>query len=211
MMTETSAQLLDKLCTQALMMASAAAWSEISLAELCAGSGVSLSQCAQARLTKAHVADSLDRQLDLAMLEANPNVDHSQGIKDRLFDVLMARFDAMEEQRAAWSSIMTGEACDVLARLARRARRVRTGAWALEAAGVSATTIDGAACAVAVARILRTCDTVWLKDGPDVAKTMARLDQGLRSGEEWLSRAHTLRSFVQGNTGKAKPEVEPTP
>jgi hypothetical protein len=191
-------EILSKLAQAALVLAGDTPWATLTLSDLCADADVLLADCAQARLTKAHVAAYLDSDLDQAMLRATSKVDRTQGVRDRLFDALMARFDAMEENRAAWVSILDGEAGDGLARVARHARRARTGAWALESCGVTASNMRGAGRVMGLARILRLTQAAWRDDGPDLAKTMARLDQELRKGEAWVERAQGFADMMSG-------------
>jgi hypothetical protein len=188
-------ELLSKLAEQALGLAAETPWNQVSLSELCAATDMTLADCAKASITKAHVTAHLDSLIDLAMLAANSKVDTTQSVRDRLFDVLMGRFDAMEDQRQAWASILKAEQSDLLASIARRVRRAAAAAWALEAAGVSSGDLRGASRAVAIARILRLVESIWLEDGPELAKTMARLDQELRTGEEWVLRVEGLRGY----------------
>jgi hypothetical protein len=210
MKNETYSQTLNHLVDAAMELASTKDWDSLTLLDLCRGSEVSLSQCASIRVTKAHVSSGLDARLDQAMLLANQKIEEGQSIRDRLFDVVMGRFDAMEESRLAWESILQGDRQDLASNLARRARRARTAAWALEATGISSSSVEGAAKALALARLLRACDGAWLGDGPDLAKTMAKLDQGLRDAEMWRERATSFLSLVSGALPKAKSAAEPT-
>lgn len=211
MTSDLRTQTLEKVTDHALKLASDRAWARLTLAALCAGSDVTLSDCATLAITKADVCSHLDTRHDLLMLATTPNVDHTQSVRDRLFDVLMGRFDVMETHRTAWLSIFEGERDDALAMLARQVRRVKTATWALEAAGVSASSLRGTAQAVALARVLRRCEKSWRGDNGDLAKTMASLDQDLRSAETWMERANTLGAFLRPTSPSVKPEAEQTP
>jgi hypothetical protein len=199
-------ELLAQLAENALSLSAETPWDKVTLSALCAAGEVTLVDCAKVRVTKAHVTAYLDSIIDQAMLKTTNKVDASQSVRDRLFDVLMGRFDTMEDQRGAWVSILKAEKSDMVASLARRARRAVTSAWALEAAGVSAGDLRGAGRAVGLARVLRLVESVWLEDGPELAKTMARLDQELRTAEEWVGRVEAVRGFFA-----ARPASEPTP
>lgn len=177
-------------------MASELAWDQVTLSDLCAASDVSLGQCAIEAISKADVTAHLDSLVDQAMLASQSTIDRSQGIRDRVFEVLMGRFDAMEDNRPAWTSVLRAEVGDLSATLARRARRVRTAAWALEASGVNTSDLRGASHAIGLARIIRLVEAAWLGDEADLAKTMARLDQELRKGETWLQRLASVGSFL---------------
>jgi hypothetical protein len=198
--------LLQKLAEAALTIAAENPWQGVTLSDLCAASETSLSACAQASVTKADVTAQLDLMVERTMLAAQTHVDRTMTVKDRLFDVLMSRYDGIEDNRGAWVSILQGEAGDGLAALARSARRARCAAWALEASGVSASDLGGAGRAIGLTRILRKIDAVWVNDGPDLAKTMAQLDQALRTGEAWIGRVRSVARFLG-----FKQAAEPTP
>jgi ubiquinone biosynthesis protein COQ9 len=208
MTVDPNTTLLDALAQSAKEQAALKDWAQVTLADVCAGCDATLADCARAKISKADIAAHIDLGLDTQMLACADDLDPTQSVRDRLFDVVMARFDAMEAQRAMWASILEGDASDPFARLARRARRLSTAAWALEAAGVAASSLSGGARAIGVARIVRTCEAVWLKDGPDLAKTMAHLDQELRKGETWVERGATLSAFLKRGNAKSKPEAE---
>ena len=205
-MTKTETQsTLTILGQTALSLASTQPWDQVTLSDLCAASDIELSACATFAITKADISAHVDALLDQAMLNAQTKVDRSQSVKDRLFDVLMGRFDAMEDNRAAWVSILSAEKSDIIANLARQARRIKAGAWALEASGVTASHALGLGQSVSLGRILRQAEGVWVHDGPDLAKTMANLDQKLRMAEEWSERLAKISAFL-----KPKPAAEPT-
>jgi hypothetical protein len=205
MTSQTKTDLLKTLADGAVTLAAGQPWDQITLSDLCAQCGLTLVDCARATVTKAHVAAYLDAAIDQAMLASQSKVDRSQSVRDRLFDVLMSRFDALEDNRNAWMSILSADNRDMMSSLARRARRARSAAWALEASGVNAGDMRGAGRVVGLARILRLVETVWLSDSSELAKTMARLDQELRKGEEWVERINAASDFF-----KPKPAVEPT-
>ena len=198
-------ELLTKLADGALVLAAETSWHRVTLSDVCAASDVRLMDCAKASITKIHIIAHLDSLLDQAMLGAQAKVDRTQSVRDRLFDVVMSRFDTMEENRSAWISILQADKSDTIASLARSARRARGGAWALEASGVNASDLKGAGRAIALAGIMQRVESVWLDDGPDLAKTMARLDQELRTSEDWVGRIQAVRGFFG-----SKPASEPT-
>jgi hypothetical protein len=170
------------------------------LLSLCQEAGQSLSACAEAGITRLSVAEYLDQKLDRAMLEAVADIEAEAPSRDRLFDVIMARFDAMQDQRAAWVSILEADAQEPAASFARAARRLRTAAWALEAIGISTDSLKATARVIGLARRLRKIEALWLKDDADLSKTMAGLDQTLRESEDWLDRGEKLSEFFKSGS-----------
>ena len=190
------APLLKALGEAAFALCAEKSWAEVSLLSLCQAAEQSLSGCAEAGITRFSVAEHLDQTLDLAMLEAVADIEGEAPSRDRLFDVVMARFDAMQDQRAAWVSILEADAQEPAAGFARAARRLHTAAWALEAVGISTDSLKATARVMGLARRLHKIEALWLKDDADLSKTMAGLDQTLRESEEWLDRGEKLAEFL---------------
>lgn len=191
------APLLQALGEAALALSAEKPWAEISLVNLCQTAGQSLAACAEAGVTRFSVAEHLDQMLDRAMLEAVSDLEADAPSRDQLFDVVMARFDAMADNRAAWVSILEADQDEPAAALARAARRVRTAAWALEAVGISTTSLKSTARVMGLARRLRKVEALWLTDDADLSKTMAGLDQSLRESEDWLARGEKFADFLK--------------
>ncbi len=194
------APLLKALGEAALALCAEKSWVDVGLLSLCQEAGQSLSACAEAGITRLSVAEYLDQKFDRAMLEAVADIEAEAPSRDRLFDVIMARFDAMQDQRAAWVSILEADAQEPAASFARAARRLRTAAWALEAIGISTDSLKAAARVMGLARRLRKIEALWLKDDADLSKTMAGLDQTLRESEDWLERGEKLSEFFKSGS-----------
>lgn len=194
------APLLKALGEAALALCAEKSWADVSLANLCHKADQSLAACAEAGITRFSVAEHLDQQLDRAMLEAAAEIEEEAPSRDRLFDIVMARFDAMQDQRGAWVSILEADADEPAAGFARAARRLRTAAWALEAVGISTDSFKATARVMGLARRLRKIEALWLKDDADLSKTMAGLDQTLRESEEWLDRGEKLAEFLKSGS-----------
>lgn len=192
--------LVDLLAAGALAIAAERPWEQVSLRDLAAKAQVGLAACARHGVSFISISDRLDQILDEAMLACEPA--DSQSVRDTLFEVVMARFDAMECERAAWLSIIAADGAVPSARLARMAMRARAAAWALEAAGAAKPGGRGAFRIAGLARLLAKVEAAWVLDGPDLSRTMATLDQGLREAEEWLGRAAGLGDFWRGRTGQ---------
>jgi len=202
------APLLKALGEAALALSAEKSWADVSLANLCHAAEQSLAACAEAGITRFSVAEHLDQQLDRAMLDAAAEIEQEAPSRDRLFDVVMARFDAMQDQRAAWVSILEADAVEPAAALARAARRLRTSAWALEAVGISTASFKATARVVGLARRLRKVEALWLKDDSDLSKTMAGLDQTLRESDDWMARGERLAEiFKSGSLRRTRPKA----
>ena len=106
---------------------------------------------------------------------------------DRLFEVAMCWFDVLAPHKKAVRSLYDGLRRDPLTLVAARAEIAEAGSWLLtlaEADTGPALSLRALALAAALGRAV----PAWLEDGPDMAKTMARLDTDLRRGETILDR-----------------------
>jgi AcrR family transcriptional regulator len=170
-----------------LRLTAAGGWRDLSYAEIAKDAGVSLAEAYQAYPSKAAILTAIGRDIDariFASLESDPL---EGSAKDRLFDLLMRRFDLLNEHRAAFTALAwelprtPGEGVALLCQLRRSLGHM------LEAAGISASGLRGALRLEGLGAIYAAGLRVWFKDdSPDLAKTMAELDKRLGQVERWL-------------------------
>ncbi|HNB26363.1 MAG TPA: hypothetical protein PLR41_05345 [Alphaproteobacteria bacterium] len=170
-----------------LRLVAAGGWRDLSYAEIAKDAGLSLAEAYQAYPSKTAILTGIGRDIDariLASLEEDP-LDGSP--KDRLFDLLMRRFDALNENRAAFSALAwelprtPGDGLALLCQLGCSLGHM------LEAAGISTAGLRGALRIKGLGAIYAAGLRVWFKDdSPDLAKTMAELDKRLGQVERWL-------------------------
>src|SRR5215510_15002290 len=88
-----------------LRMVAAGGWRDLSYADIAKDAGLSLAAAYQAYPSKAAILTGIGRDIDtrlFASLEEDP-LDGSA--KDKLFDLLMRRFDALNEHREAYAAL----------------------------------------------------------------------------------------------------------
>lgn len=128
------------------------------------------------------------RRLDRAAL-AEAASDRDASVRDRLFALLMARFDAADDHKAAVRII--GEAARrdpalaayLLASLSLSTARIARAAGVATGGWLGPLRVE--ALAVLVAQVSRT----WLDDtDPDLAATMKELDMALERAERWAAK-----------------------
>jgi hypothetical protein len=106
--------------------------------------------------------------------------------RDRLFDTLMRRFDALQPHRAAIRVILRDGLGDPATLLALPGL-FRSMGWMLEASGISSAGWRGRLRAKLLAGLYLSVLRVFLEDdSADLTRTMAALDRGLRRGESCL-------------------------
>ncbi|HWC94269.1 MAG TPA: TetR/AcrR family transcriptional regulator, partial [Pseudolabrys sp.] len=106
--------------------------------------------------------------------------------RERLFDVLMRRLEALAPYKEAVRSVMRAARRNPGLALTLNAMAVRSQSWMLEAAGIGAHGPRGALRAQGAALMFARVLSVWVDDEEDgLDRTMAALDRGLASAERW--------------------------
>lgn len=183
----TAGNPLDAVIDTAMARIARDGWRRLSLADVAADAGVPLADVLIPFPTKYDLINAFQDRIDAQMLAASDahtaSGDAGIDIRDRLFDLLMERFDALAPYRAAMAEIAKDSLCDPAA-LRFLPRMTRTMARVLAAAGLGSTGPCGLLRAKGLALVYADAFRVWLgDDGPDLAKTMAALDKGLRRAE----------------------------
>jgi len=118
-----------------LTLARDRSWESLTLAEIAEAAGLGL-DALHGTSGKAAIGDAIEPWLDQAMSEEAVGLDPQASPRERLFDVIMLRFEAMEPWRDGLTSLMRWRerSPDRLARLL--AARRRSAHWALVSAGL---------------------------------------------------------------------------
>ncbi|MDX2233074.1 MAG: hypothetical protein NW200_01130 [Hyphomonadaceae bacterium] len=173
-----------------LKLAGAKPWRDVTIFDIAEAAHVDVASLAG--LSPADAPDVLDDHFDRAAAEGVTGIDHSQPLRDRVFDLAMKRFEAMEPHRGALLALERGR--DGVAAAAAYARAGRSARWLLTLAGERVDGVDGAAKVQALAVTLTRGHQAWREDADgDFAKTMAALDRSLRQTEEWGERLGFVR------------------
>jgi ubiquinone biosynthesis protein COQ9 len=123
------------------------------------------------------------RSVDDAVLASAPKFTGAENARDRIFDVVMARFDVLAPYKEALKSIAAARPMDM--ELVRRA--MASQAWMLHAAGVRTDGLLGTSRVTGMASVYASVMQTWLDDDdPGSARTMAALDRRLKRGEQSL-------------------------
>ena len=160
---------------------------EIGLAEIAGRAGLKLSQLraefgSVLAIFGAHIKD-IDRQV----LDGGNGEMSEETARERLFDVLMRRLEAMAPYKEAVRSIMESARRDPPLAMALNCMALRSQRWMLEAAGVAASGPRGALRAQGAALMFARVLKVWVNDEEEgLDRTMAALDRGLARAERWV-------------------------
>lgn len=202
------ADIPDHVIDTALRLTAESPWPDLSLAEIAEAAGLPMSKLYAVFPSKAAILDAFSRRVDAAVL-AGSEPDEAEGsARDRLFDVLMRRFDALDPHKEAVGNLLLDQACDPLAALCGALRLRRSMALMLEAARLSSSGLRGAVRIKGLALVYLSTLRVWLvDDSADKARTMAALDRRLRGVESLITRLCRGPRFP-GGRGRAKGGAE---
>ena len=175
-------QAIDAMLTLAVDMP----FEMVGLKDIAAEAGLNLSELAGLFEDKAAILTAYGRRLDQRILEGAPNIANDMSPRDLLFDLLMDRFDQINQHRPALLSILGSFKFDPKEALFSLPHLGRSMAWMLEAAGVQTGGYKGALRVLGLTGVYLYALRVWKEDGSeDLAKTMAALDRALERTESW--------------------------
>jgi AcrR family transcriptional regulator len=159
-------------------------WRRTSLAGIAEKAKVSLAELYERYDGKAAILDDFYERLNEALVKGELPA-AGESTRNRLFDVMMRRFEAMQPHKPAIRAIVRESTGDPWMWLCAAPRLLKTAALTLEAAGISAWGPVGRMKARGVAVIYAATFRAWLADdSEDMAKTMAQLDRSLKRAEE---------------------------
>ncbi len=173
----------------AMTQAEALGWRRVTVADAAREAGLPLDRARARFPTRACILDKLGLLADQAAL-----VDDGSGgtTREKLFDLLMRRFDVLQQYRGGVRTVLRGLPLDPALALMLAARTQVSMAWMAQAAGLDTSGIAGS---------LRVNGLVgvWLQalrgwdgdDSPDLSATMVALDRA-------LDRAASFGRFLGG-------------
>ena len=169
-------------------------WSGLSMRRVAAASGIAPAGIRRRCPSPCHLLALHGRVMDQAVLAGTvPGATLDTNTpRDRIFDVLMRRIDAMQPHRAGILRLLDDLRRDPLLALALLASVPRSMAWMLEAAGLGAGGLAGLARAKGLTAVWLATIRAWADDDSvDLGPTMAALDRALDRAEQ-VARALRL-------------------
>lgn len=183
----------QRLIAAAFELAAEKGWRRTGLAEIAAAARMPLNEAYGVFRSKFAILRGFRRSVDEAVL-AGPRPSLSDPPRDRLFDVLMRRFEALKPHRQAIRAILRGAAGDpVFVKTIFGLLGSMT--WMLEAAGIPASGCRGRLACRLCAGLYMSVFPVFLRDeSEDLGTTMAALDRRLRQVEGLIAMFGPLAS-----------------
>ncbi len=183
-----------------LSLAAEGPWEQATLTAVSERAGITLAELRALFDGRLAILAEYIRGIDEDVLKGIDTDLDEEAPRERLFDVLFARFEAHAPHKEAIRSIARAALVDPFLALELNRLVTQSMAWMLTAAGISATGRRGLVRAQALALVWARVMRVYLDDSdPGLARTMAALDKRLREVErvalrlEWLDRIVTRR------------------
>lgn len=177
------------LIAAAFRIAAETGWARLTIVDAARAAGLSLGEV-RARFPGKH---TLLRRFGAMLDQAALAADSGEGpVRDRLFDLLMGRFDAMKPHREGLGALLRSLPGDPATALALGCGTRQSMRWMLQAAGVSTAGPRGELRVRGLIGVWIWAMRAFARDETDdLAPTMAALDKA-------LSRAHAAAAWLGG-------------
>lgn len=173
----------------ALTLAAGRGWAAVTMGDIAREAGISPAAMHDLFEDRGDVLAAFGRMLDRRVLEAVGTPDPDASIRDRLFEIMMERFDALNEHRDGVLAIADGLLPDPKMAIIGLPHLCRSMAWMLDAAGIPTGGARGALRIMGLTALyLDTLRTWRTDDSEDMSRTMATLDKNLARAEIWGER-----------------------
>ena len=179
----------EKIINAAMKLAAARGWQALTLADIAKTAKLKLSEISARFSSKTAILAAYGKRIDAQVLDKASAEDmDGESARDRLFDVLMMRFDAMAGDKTALKRIVRDMKREPLSAAVLARPVLQSMGWMLEAAGIDSSGIAGAVRIRGLALIWASAFNTWLDDDDDQSKTMAMLDRRLADAAMLIER-----------------------
>ncbi len=217
----------SRIITAAMTLAAERGWSDIGLPDIAEKAGLNMAELRKDFTSKTSVLSGFRREIDAAVLAKFPQPSAGQSARDRLFDVMMTRFEIAQPYKSALQRIYEDIGRDPAQASALLRPTMSSMYWMLQAAGISGEGPAGLARVSGLVSIYSQVLNVWFEDDdPALSRTMAALDRRLRRAESVTMRLNSIceagrravsalspmrgpRAHSGGKSGTATPTATP--
>ena len=182
----------SKAVRAALDLAKERGWGDISLADIAHAANLSLADLRREFACKTDIIRAFQSEVDAEVLARARSAGEAQSPRDRLFDIVMTRFEVMQPYKPALKRISSHLCCRPGEAATLLCSSLASQYWMLAGAGAKLDGAGGALRVTGLAAVYGKVFQVWLEDAsPSLDKTMAALDKRLAKGERMLSGIET--------------------
>lgn len=214
----------DKIINATLQLAAVVGWTDLKLSSIAAETKVTLSDISSEFASKADILDAFMARTDAQLLARLDEEEESEELpRDRLFDVLMHRFELLEPYKPALRAISKDLRWNPQDWAVAGNASLRSQGWILAGAGIEESGFQHLIKRGGLAYIYGRVFQIWLEEGDaGLSKTMAELDRRLRQGENILERSSTpmaignavfqfAKAFVRDRKKRSERSTQETP
>jgi AcrR family transcriptional regulator len=177
----------DKIVAAFLALLVERSFEEIDVAEVAATAGVSLADLRGEFASTLAILAAHMKAVDRAVLAQDLSDMAEESGRERLFDVLMRRLDALAPHRGAVRSLLRSARRNPPLALALNGMAVRSQQWMLAATGIAASGPRGMVRAQGLAMLFASVLRTWIDDDDEgQSQTMAALDRALGRGQRFV-------------------------
>ena len=178
----------------ALDLAASRGWRDTRFGEVAEAAGLTLAELYALFPSKIAILFAFMREVDAAVLAGAATELQDEPTRDRLFDLIMRRFDALAPHKEGVRVIVRESVCHPATGACLSLALARSLAIMLEAAGVDSSGLRGLMRIKGLGAVYLSAFRVWLDDdSEDMAKTMAALDRSLTRAERLMEMLPSRR------------------
>lgn len=200
----------DVIIDAAMEVAAERRWEDVTLEAIALRADISLAGLRQHFDGRLAIFEAFAARIDRVVLDGLDADLAEEAPRERLFDVLFARLEALRPYRAAYANFRGGARRDPFLALAMNGAAIRSMGWMMTGAGIPGGGLSGAVRAQALAVQWRRVLGVFVRDDdPGLARTMAELDRRLRESERAKLRIDRVcRCLGRGRRREPAPAAE---
>ncbi|MCA0249693.1 MAG: TetR family transcriptional regulator [Proteobacteria bacterium] len=206
----TGATPADRALDAFLRLVAEKGFAAVALRDVAQEAGLGFADLYRLHSDKVSLVAAFMARVDAEVLAGTPSVvDPEETARDRLFDVMMRRYDSLKPHREAMRALRRAALRDPLLGLATGSSLRRSMAAMLEAASIPSDGLGGALRQNGLLAIHHAVSRVFDRDETeDLSKTMASLDGRLKAAEKW---SQLFDKYTKNNKqgASAEPAVSP--
>ncbi|WP_299472853.1 TetR/AcrR family transcriptional regulator [uncultured Roseibium sp.] len=195
----TTAKTKQKILQTFLSLLAEHSYDDVSLPLIAETAKVKLSDMRGAYASKLELVAAFAKMIDTKVLDERDEDMGDQPPRDRLFDILMSRIDALAEHKDAIQALHKAARRDPALALDFNRIEVRSQNWMLIAAGIEVSGMKGGVVAQGLAIAFSRVVGTWLDEADEgMPRTMAKLDKELDNGSSFMKRLDGIGSVAKG-------------
>jgi ubiquinone biosynthesis protein COQ9 len=184
--TQDAASIKKSVIQSSLDLAADTPWADVTMHDIASHAKIEMAQMVTVFDDKIDILNAFGKQIDVQVATAmNGQVMADDSHKDKLFDVLMERFDVLNENRAAIISILNATTADPKQMVVAMPWICRSMNTMMDLADIPTNGWAGALRVMGVSGVYLKTLRIWISDETDdMAVTMNELDTNLSRGEK---------------------------